>query len=64
MYDTIAKIYNFMEEHSNAVIYYEKKLKIEEKILPSNDLQLATICNMIGLSYQWIGDYKKGTSVF
>ncbi|CAF1510303.1 unnamed protein product, partial [Rotaria sp. Silwood1] len=49
-------------EYSKALLYYEKSLDINKKILSPNDLSLASSYNNIGNVYNNMGDYSKALS--
>ena len=49
-------------DYPEAIAYYEKSIKIEEKQIPRNDLSLASSYNNIGGVYRSMGDYPKALS--
>ncbi|CAF1502564.1 unnamed protein product, partial [Rotaria sp. Silwood1] len=57
-------VYKGMGEYSQALLYYEKSLDIYKKILPHNDLRLASSYNNIGLVYKNMAEYSKALSSY
>jgi tetratricopeptide (TPR) repeat protein len=51
-------------EYAEAIVIYEKSIKIQEKIHSPTDLDLATSYNNIGLVYDNMGDYSKALSYY
>ena len=51
-------------DYPEAIAYYEKSIKIEEKQIPRNDLSLASSYNNIANVYYSIGDYPKALSSY
>jgi len=49
-------------EYSKALSYYEKNLKINQKMLPENHPDMATLYNNMGEVYRSTGDYSKALS--
>ena len=49
-------------EYKEALIYYEKALKIRQQLLPSNHPDLGHSYNCIGLVYYSMGEYSKALS--
>ena len=50
--------------YAEAILYYEKSIKIEERQIPRNDLSLASSYNNIGSVYNSMGDYPKALSSY
>ncbi|CAF4166554.1 unnamed protein product [Adineta steineri] len=48
--------------YQKAIWYFEKALKIQQKIFPSNCLNVATSFNNIGMAYERMTDYSKALS--
>ncbi|CAF5041876.1 unnamed protein product, partial [Rotaria sp. Silwood1] len=57
-------VYNNMGEYSKALLYYQKALNINEKILPPNHPDLASSYNNIGSVYYSMGEYSKALSSY
>jgi tetratricopeptide (TPR) repeat protein len=51
-------------KYTEAIIYYEKSLKIRQKTLPANHPHLATSYNNIGSVYDNMGEYSKALSYY
>ncbi|CAF1321878.1 unnamed protein product [Adineta steineri] len=62
IYNQLGSIKYNQEEYPEALTYFEKSLAINQKILPSNHLNLAMSYNNIGLVYYSMGDYPKALS--
>ncbi|CAF5032415.1 unnamed protein product, partial [Rotaria sp. Silwood1] len=57
-------VYNNMREYSKALLYYEKSLDIDKKILSPNDPSLAWSYINIGSVYYSMGEYSKALSSY
>ncbi|CAF1211270.1 unnamed protein product [Adineta steineri] len=62
IYHQLGSIKNNQGDYPEALTYFEKSLAIDQKILPSNHLNLASSYNSIGLVYKNMGDYPKALS--
>ncbi len=51
-----------MREYSKALSSHEKALEIQQKILPANHPDFATVYNNIGLVYYSVSEYLKALS--
>jgi tetratricopeptide (TPR) repeat protein len=62
IYGNIGVIKNRQGEYQEAIVFYEKSIEIEEKIIPLRHQNLANCYNNIGVVYQNMGDYSKALS--
>ncbi|CAF0907974.1 unnamed protein product [Adineta steineri] len=63
-YNQLGLLYSHQGDYENAVWYYEKTLEIEQKILASNDPDLASSCSNIGNMYSKMKEYSKALSFY
>jgi tetratricopeptide (TPR) repeat protein len=62
IYHKLGMIKNGQGDYPTAVSFFEKSLKIQERILPRNDLNLASTYNNIGSVYDQLHEYSKALS--
>ena len=62
IYHMLGMIKNAQGDYPTAVSFFEKSLKIQERILPRNDLDLASTYNNIGSVYEQLREYSKALS--
>jgi tetratricopeptide (TPR) repeat protein len=62
--NNIGVTHRSMGEYEMALSYFEKALEIQQKSLPHNHPDLATISNNIGMTHQLMGDYPTALSYF
>ena len=62
IYHMLGMIKNDQGNYPTAVSFFEKSLKIQERILPRNDLNLASTYNNIGSVYDQLREYSKALS--
>ena len=64
IYHDMGVAYQGLGEFPNALTYYQKTLKIQQEILPSNDLQLIVTYNNLGSVHNTMGDYSTAVSYY
>jgi Tfp pilus assembly protein PilF len=64
IYHLLGYVKDNQGEYAEAIMFYEKSIKILEKILSPTDQDLAASYNNIGLVYWKMGDYSKALSSF
>jgi tetratricopeptide (TPR) repeat protein len=62
LYDMLGWIKNNQGEYAEAIEFYEKSIKIKQKILSPTDPELTASYNNIGLVYKNMGEYSKALS--
>lgn len=63
-YNQLGYIKGDQGDYQQAILYYEKGLKIKQKIFPSNHPSLATSCNNIASVYYHVKEYPKALSFY
>ncbi len=64
IYNTLGAIKRGQGEYKEAITYFEKSLKIQQKILHPNHPELTKSYNNIGLVYENIGEHSKALSYY
>jgi tetratricopeptide (TPR) repeat protein len=64
VYHTMGLIKNHQGQYAEAIEFYEKSIKIKQKILSPTDPSLATSYNNIGGVYDDMGEYSKALSYY
>ena len=62
IYHMLGMLKNDQGDYPTAVLFFEKSLNIQERILPRNDLNLASTYNNIGSVYDQLREYSKALS--
>ncbi|CAF1561726.1 unnamed protein product [Adineta steineri] len=63
-YDRLGHVKDGQSDYKKAIWYYEQRLEIVQKFLPSDHPDLATSYNNIGLVYDHMGEYTKALSFY
>ncbi|CAF1406183.1 unnamed protein product [Adineta steineri] len=63
-YNQLGLVHSNQGDYEKAIWYYEQRLEIQKKTLPSNHPELATSYNNIGGVYDNMGEYSKALSYY
>ena len=64
IYSHLGLVQNDQGKYTEALLYYEKALEVQQKTLPTKHPGLATSYNNIGMVYNHMGEYSKTLSYY